>query len=290
MAATGGNEPGRRYVDVKALFMAKNPRIASRLPEMAYAFIARVAHERDINEILPSMEGLEGWRFAEAALEQLSIKVEVRCIERLPSNGRVTFCSNHPLGGADGLAMMRLAGKAYGPFLHTSNDLLLSIPQLAASIIPVNKHGTNTTIVRDLEAMYSSEKPVIMFPAGRTARFKGRTLCDFPWAKSFVKKSREHGRTIVPVHISGRNSALFYFIWRARTLLGIKPNLEMFLLVDELFKQRGSTITLTIGTPLPPEVFKRPRTDAEWAEALRLHVDRLGTDPDAILNPEEKPW
>jgi putative hemolysin len=91
----------------------------------------------------------------------------------------------------------------------------------------------------------------------------------------------------VPVHISGRNSALFYFIWRARTLLGIKPNLEMFLLVDELFKQRGTTIMLTIGQPLAPTVFDRSRTDAEWAEALRLHVQTLGTDPNALFTVEE---
>lgn len=289
MVSTMEQEPGRRYVDVRALFMAKNPRLASRLPEWAYAFIARVAHERDVNEILPSLEGLEGWRFAEAALERLSIEVEVRGPERLPAGGRVTLCSNHPLGGADGLAIMRLAGRAYGPFLHLSNDLLLSIPQLAASIVPVNMHGTNTTIVRDLQATYSSEKPVIMFPAGRTARFKNHRLCDYPWAKSFVRKSREYGRTIVPVHISGRNSALFYFIWRARTLLGIKPNLEMFLLVDELFKQRGSKLTLTIGRPLPPDTFKRDKSDAAWAEALRLHVDALGSNPDALFAVEETP-
>jgi putative hemolysin len=137
--------------------------------------------------------------------------------------------------------------------------------------------------------MYSSGKTVLMFPAGRTARFKRRVLTEYPWAKSFVRKSREHGRTIVPVHISGRNSALFYGIWRARTLLGIKPNLEMFLLVDELFKQRGSTITLTIGHPLTPGTFNRTRTDAEWSETLRLHVAALGMDADTPFAVEVTP-
>jgi putative hemolysin len=103
----------------------------------------------------------------------------------------------------------------------------------------VNKHGTSTSIFQDIQAMYASEQPILLFPAGRTARFRDHRLQDFPWAKSFVKKSREFQRPIVPVHISGRNSRFFYFIWRARTFLGIKPNLEMFLLVDELFKQRG---------------------------------------------------
>lgn len=88
------------------------------------------------------------------------------------------------------------------------------------------------------------------------------------------------------MHVSGRNSRFFYFIWRARTLLGIKPNLEMFILVDELFRQRGYTLTLTIRRPLAPEAFHRGRSDAEWAEALRLHVGALATDPDRLFDAQ----
>jgi putative hemolysin len=282
-------------VDVQALFMAKNPAVASRLPGWVYSLIRAVAHEKDLNHILPQLEGLAGWQFAEAALGLLNIKVNIIGLDHLPlpAPGSApppvplpTFCANHPLGGADGLAMMSLLGKTYGSFVHPSNDLLLSVPQLSDSIVPVNKHGTTTTIVQDIQAMYASDKPVLMFPAGRTARFRDHRLQDFPWAKSFIKKSREFRRPIVPVHISGRNSRLFYFIWRARTLLGIKPNLEMFMLVDELFKQRGTTLTLTIGKPIAPEVFHRGCGDADWAEALRLHVDALAADPDRPFDVE----
>lgn len=289
--------PARLYVDVQALFMAKNPAVATRLPGWIYSLIRAVAHEKDLNCILPQLEGLAGWQFAEAALGLLDIHVNVIGQDHLPLPAPdsdslpvplPTFCANHPQGGADGLAMISLLGRIYGNPVYPSNDLLLSVPQLAGSIVPVNKHGASTSIFKDIQAMYASEHPILLFPAGRTARFRDHRLQDFPWAKSFVKKSREFQRPIVPVHVSGRNSRFFYFIWRARTLLGIKPNLEMFLLVDELFKQQGSTLTLTIGRPITPETFHRGRSDADWAEALRIHVDALAKDPDRPFDMEAK--
>jgi hypothetical protein len=287
--------PATHYVDVQALFMAKNPAVATRLPGWVYSLIRTVAHEKDLNRILPQLHGLAGWQFAEAALGLLDMQVKIIGQDRLPlpapgpdslPGPLPTFCANHPLGGADGLAMISLLGRTYGSSVYPSNDLLLSIPQLSASIVPVNKHGASTSIFNDIQAMYASEHPILLFPAGRTARFRDHRLQDFPWTKSFVKKSREFHRPIVPVHISGRNSRFFYFIWRARTLLGIRPNLEMFLLVDELFKQRGSTLTLTIGRPIAPESFHHGRRDADWAEALRLHVDALAADPDKPFDME----
>lgn len=276
-------------IDIRSLFASKNPRLAAKLPRWVFGILEKIAHQKEMNEILSGMEGIEGAAFAEAALRVLDIKLETRGAERIPPGGKLTFCANHPFGGADGLALMILAGKARGEFLSSSNDLLLSLPAFASSIIPVNKHGHSASLVENIEKMYSSDKALIVFPAGRTARYKGRVLTDYEWAKTFVKKGRKYERTIIPVYISGRNSFLFYAIWRIRTFFHITVNLEMFLLVDELFKKRGTTIPVTIGKPIPATVFDSTRTDAEWAELLRTHVDLLGTDPDRQFNePKEK--
>jgi hypothetical protein len=137
------SNPEKPYVDVQALFMAKNPAVASRLPGWVYSLIRAVAHEQDLNRILPQLEGLAGWQFAEAALGLLDIKVKIIGQDHLPlpapdsaaTNPGLplpTFCANHPLGGADGLAMISLLGRTYGNPVYPSNDLLLSIPQLPA--------------------------------------------------------------------------------------------------------------------------------------------------------------
>lgn len=129
--------------------------------------------------------------------------------------------------------------------------------------------------------MYAADRPIILFPAGRTSRPRSGRLREYPWTKSFVKKSRLHGRILIPVHLSGRNSTLFYAIWRLRSFLGIRPIVEVVLLVDELFKKRGTTIVVSIGHPVPVERLDGSRTDAEWADLLRIHTQSLGDDPDA---------
>ena len=265
-----------RYVDVRALFRSKNPAVAARIPPWIYEIIGRIIHEDEINRGLAALEGYRDFNFADHVLSRLGITVRLSGAARIPSAGRITFCANHPTGGADGLALIHLAGLSRGEALIPVNDLLFSVPQLESLFVPIDKHGSNLSRAGTVDAMYASDKPVIIFPAGRTARPAGGTLRDFPWSRSFIRKSREHGRTVVPVHVSGANSRFFYALWRMRTLAGVRANLEMFLLVDEMIRKRGTTVVLTVGEPWSPDVFGPRRTDAQWAELLRKQVERIG--------------
>jgi len=95
-------------------------------------------------------------------------------------------------------------------------------------------------------------------------------------------RARRHHRDVVPVHIDGANSRFFYNLARLRRWSGIGFNVEMLYLVDEMFKQRGRTITLTFGRPIRWESLSAAGMD-DWktAAAIRRHVYRLGTDPEA---------
>lgn len=267
--------------DVAALLRAKNPGLAARLPAWAVRAAKRVVHQDEVNEIISSLVEFRGAEFAGRALDRLGIRVEVQGVERLPPTGRITLCANHPTGGADGLALIKTVGGVRGEALLPANDLLFSIPQLADLFVPVDKYGSNLAAVKAIDSMYASERPVVVFPAGRTSRPHRGRLREYPWVKSFIKKSRQHRRLLVPVHLSGRNSTLFYALWRLRTLLGIRAIIEVFLLVDELFKKRGSTVVVSIGYPIPVARLDAGRSDAEWAELLRMHTQSLGDDPDA---------
>jgi putative hemolysin len=279
-----GGSPGR--IDLRALFMAKNPRVAERIPAFGYALLEKIAHQRELNDGIERLSGFEGRDFIREALATLDIKTVVKGAHRIPRDGRLTFCANHPLGGADGLALMSLVYGVRDDFLWPTNDLVMTIPQLASHAVAINKHGGNQGLAQAFDAMYGSDKAVMVFPAGRTSRPRRGRLVEFPWAKGFVKKSRQHGRLIVPVHVSGRNSALFYDIWRARRALGIRPNLEMFLLVDELMKQRGSTLELRVGQVLDPSGWL-PAEDQNAADALCAYVDALGLDENAAFEGDK---
>src|SRR6266498_3442105 len=90
-----------------------------------------------------------------------------------------------------------------------------------------------------------------------------------PWQKSFIVKAVQHKRDIIPVHFEGRNTNFFYNLAKLRKFLGIKANLEMVLLVDEMFKQRKKLIRLTFGKPIPYTMFDNTKLPADWALTVR---------------------
>jgi hypothetical protein len=99
---------------------------------------------------------------------------------------------------------------------------------------------------------------------------------DLPWKKTFLTKSIKYRRDIIPVHISGFNTNFFYGLANWRKKLGIKANIEMLYLVDEMYKQKDKVINITFGKLIPIEVFDRRHSHAEWAQILKEHVYALG--------------
>ena len=264
---------GALPLDVQALFLAKNPRLARRLPPTAVRLLERLIHQRELRRFVRSTRDCSGCEFVDRALAFLDVRVTSSGDALLPRDGRTVFCANHPTGGVDGLVMMQLLCRTYGTMRVPANDLLLALPPARELLAAVDKYGSNRSRARAYDAMYASPAPVLVFPAGRTARFRGGELREFEWDKSFVKQARRHGRMIVPVHLSGRNSGRFYAIWRMRRALRIGTNLEMLLLVDELFRRRGQTVRVRIGPPVDPGPPRGPRADRTIAQRVRRMVE-----------------
>lgn len=262
-----------RHVDVMELLRAKNSRLARRFPGGLVGMLKRLSHESTLNRAIVRMAGLCGCEFVDAVLARLEITFEVTGMERLPDSPHFVACANHPTGGIDGLIMMSLLCRRYGSVRVPANDLLMVLGGLGELLVPVDKHGSNAANLRAYQQMYASGYPVLLFPAGRTARPLGGALREFPWNKAFVKQARLSGRKIVPVYLSGKNSRRFYFFWRLRRAFGIKANLEMFLLVDELLRRRGERRHVRIGAPQPAQVGLAGAVgDQRRAESLRREV------------------
>lgn len=271
-------EVQRQHIDVQALFHAKNPRVAARIPAIGYRYLRRIVHQQEINTFLSDNTAPSGCAFVAQALQFLNLSTETRCADRLPDNPRIVLCANHPTGGADGLCAMQLLCRRYGSLRVPANDLLMTLPGLREFIVPVDKYGSNAAQVRQYDTLFASEHPVLVFPSGRTARPGPGGLLDYPWTKTFIKKARAHNRAIVPLHIAGRNSSFFYTVWRLRSVLRLTANLEMLYLVDELFKQRGRCVQLTVGPPLYVSDGDSC-SDHALAERIRQQVHRLGGHP-----------
>ena len=204
--------------------------------------------------------------------------LDIRGKEHLPdkNNGKLyTFVSNHPLGGIDGVALGALIGRHYdGNFRYLVNDLLMNLPGLAPLCIPINKTGSQSRrFPAMVEAGFKSGKHhILMFPAGLCSRKNNGIIRDIPWSKTFITKSVEAQRDVVPIHFGGRNSARFYALAHLCKRLGLRFNFAMLFLVDEMYRNVHQTFTVTIGKPIPWQTFDKSKTPMEWAHFVENKV------------------
>ena len=108
-----------------------------------------------------------------------------------------------------------------------------------------------------------------MFPAGICSRKRNGVVHDLEWKKTFIVKSVQTQRDIVPIHFEGENSDFFYRLANINRMLGIKFNIAMLYLSDEMFKNKNKKFTVTIGKPIPWQTFDKSRTPMQWAQHVQ---------------------
>ena len=248
------------------------------LPRPLMAFVRKLVHQEDFNRNFS--KGKVGADFVDCFFEDINVTLEIVGEENIPAEGLFTFASNHPLGGADaGLELGWLARKYNDKVITPANSFLLHIKQLAHYLIPVNKMGAQSRELAGLlDQAFRSDCQVLYFPAGMCSRKIDGRIADLEWKKTFITKSRQTRRDIIPIWFSGHNSKRFYRIAAFRKFFGIKLNLEMLTLPDELFGYRGQHFRMVVGKPIPWDSFTPEKTDAQWAQYVREKVYQLKQD------------
>lgn len=269
-----------KTIDIEKVLKSKMGSKAGMVPGWLIGWLKKTLHEDEINAFLWDSRGIVGVPWLEECLTYLDISLKVAGEENLPAadDGRqYTFVSNHPLGGIDGVALGALIGRHYGSnFSYLVRDELMFLPGLAPLCIPINKTGKQSrSFPAMVEAGFASEKHMLMFPAGICSRKQKGVIRDLEWTKTFVKKSVETQRDIVPIHFEGRNSDKFYRIANICKALGIKFNVAMLYLVDEMYKNRHGEFGITIGKPIPWQSFDKSHTHKEWAQIIKEKVYQL---------------
>ena len=264
-------------IDIDKVLREKAPRQARYIPRFVVSYLKRIVHQDELNGFLRGAQDKVGVDFLKASLDFLDAKLVVKGRENLPKEGLYTFVSNHPLGGQDGLALGYVLGKHYnGKVKYMVNDLLMNLRGLAPLCIPINKTGRQAKdFPKMVEAGFASDNQLIMFPAGLCSRRQNGVIRDLEWKKTFITKSVESHRDIVPIHFDGRNSNFFYNLANVCKALGIKFNIAMLYLADEMLKNRHKTFTVTIGKPISWQTFDKSRTPLQWAQYVKDIVYKL---------------
>jgi putative hemolysin len=267
-STTEKNENQR--IDIKSVIHSKNPALSKAIPGFVINYLKKIVHQDQLNEFLKKWGHLKDSELIGAGLKHFEIKYRVFGSENIPESGRYIFVSNHPLGGLDGLVFINELSKHFRDIKFPVNDILTNIQNLSGIFLAVNKHGPQARdVAKKIEEAYSSDCQILYFPAGLCSRKRGGIIKDLQWQKSFITKSVQHKRDIVPAFFSGRNSDFFYNLANIRKLLGVKANIEMLYLADEMFRQKDKEINLVFGEKIPWETFDKTRTYPEWAEWVK---------------------
>ena len=267
-------EPETYTIDIAKTLREK---FGEKTPKWVLSLARKLLHEDYLNAFF--REGYTGVEFAEKALEHMQVTLKVEGLEKVPTDRLVTVASNHPLGGHDALALVAIFGRRFdGNIRVLVNDFLMVLKQLNGIFVPVNKvGGQSRSLSERTDAIFRSDAQILFFPAGKCARRIDGKIQDPEWKKTFITKSVETQRDIVPMHFYGKNSWRFYFVdWIGKvTGLNKKFPLAMVLLVDEMYRARGKTYRVVIGDPIPWQTFDDSKRPVQWAQWMKDLVENL---------------
>ncbi|MFV0419568.1 MAG: 1-acyl-sn-glycerol-3-phosphate acyltransferase [Dysgonomonas sp.] len=266
-----------QILDLDKVLQEKAPKIYNKIPRFAINYLKRKIHLSELNEILTIYADKDGVDFMEAVVGYFSLDLNVQGLDSIPQNGRYIFVSNHPLGGLDGICLSAIIGKKYDKKIkYVVNDVLYFIRNLQSIFLPVNKYGRQSKqTANTANEAYASENQIITFPAGLCSRKKNGQIIDLPWQKNFILKAIESKRDIVPVYFDAKNSNFFYRFANLRKSLGIKFNLELILLPDEMFKNKNKSFSVIFGEPIPYTRFDNSANAVQWTEYVREETYNL---------------
>lgn len=221
--------------------------------------------------------------FAEA-LRLLDIRLDWpgAALSRLPATGPLVFVANHPFGVVDGMALACLAAEARAEVRIVAHSALARIPETRRHLFPIDFSGTREAQKRNVEsraaaaAFLRTGGALVLFPAGQVSTAPGpfaRRAEEARWGPLTARLVASTGAHVVPVHVEGQNSRLFQMVSH------VSNPVRQALLFRESLRRRGTTLTLRVGAPIPPEVTRAiPDRAALMAYLRELTLALAGPD------------
>ena len=240
-----------------------------------------------LNKIYDRNKHLKDVEFLNAILDEFQINFDIpeEDFKRLPKDGAYITISNHPLGGIDGILLLKLMLEREPNFKIIANFLLHRIDPMKPYIMPVNPFETHkdakSSVVGIKETLrhLSDGKPLGMFPAGEVSTYKdGQLMVDKAWEEGAIKVIRKAQVPVVPIYFHAKNSRLFYILSK------LNPTLRTAKLPSELLTQKDRIIKVRIGKPITVAEQNEHSTLEVYSEFLRKKTYMLANSFDKDNN------
>ena len=265
-----------KFIDIEKIISSKSPKALKRMPRFLIRYLKRILNQDEINAFILANKDKKNGDWCQAVVEYFNITIEVKGIENIPKEGKIVIAMNHPLGGMDAMILVSALRGHREDLKFIVNDLLLGLKNMKEMLVGINKHGKNKGSTRTrISELFQSKEAVCLFPAGMVSRKEKGEVRDLTWKKTFVTYSKEFDRTIVPIYIEGGLSNFFYRLAKLRKFLGIKMNIEMLYLSNELFKQRNKHIKFVVGKPVERSFLMANENDYELAASIKEQLYEL---------------
>lgn len=278
------------HISTKEIIKSKFPSFLSGFPDVFskifYLSLDRILFIPRINRFLEKHGDKTGIEFIEELFDELDIsyKLSNKDREKIPSEGKLIIVANHPLGGLDGLVLLKLVSEIRNDVKIIANDVLMNIQNLADYSLPfdlLSKKDLKKNYTLISEAL-KKENAIIIFPSGEVARLTIKGIKDKKWNKGAVYFAEKFQTPVLPIFIRGRNSFLFYFI----SLFSKK--LSMFLLPYELFNKKNKSYEIKIDHPISPKAFNTKYQRIEFlTKSLKKHLYLIGRNKKGVFETEK---
>lgn len=238
-------------------------------------------------DAVASMSGSEALKHLS---DLLKLDIQSRGEERIPDHGGFLLVANHPTGIADGVAMFDFLNRRRPDMMiYANRDAVRVNPRFKEIIIPVEWRDDFKSRDKARETLQLTNRAVqegkatVLFPSGRIAFWHEGRLTERPWKLSAVTLARRHDLPVVPVHVSARNSGLFYWLSKHST------ELRDMTVFHELLNKKNQTFRFTVGEPILPEALDGDPNEA--LRALEYHtVHGLAENPDRVFEAAPRSW
>jgi putative hemolysin len=218
----------------------------------------------------------------------LSLDVGMTGLSNIPPSGGFIFAPSHPTGIADGIAAFDILKNIRPDMaIFANRDAQRVAPGFRDLIIPVEWRQDEKTHAKSRDTLemtaraFMQKRAIVLFPSGRIAYWHEGRLTERPWQTTLISLARRYDFPVVPVHMTARNSGLFYFLSKYST------ELRDMTIFRELLNKKGRSYSVTIGRQIPAADLEGE--PGEVVARLRKHtVFGLAADPDADFRVREK--
>ena len=234
--------------------------------------LMRATRISTMNRFYDKHQHLSAPEFLDAILEHYEIQFDIpeADLKRIPKQGPFITISNHPLGGIDGVLLLKLLLSQHSDYKIIANFLLHRIAPLKPYIMPVNPFENHKDVQSSILGFKNALKhlkeghPLGVFPAGEVSTYReGKLLVDKPWEEAALKLIRKAEVPVVPIYFHARNSRLFY------QLSKINDVFRTAKLPSELTSQRRRPITVRIGQPISVATQQEADSLEDYSDLLR---------------------